>query len=82
MAHTAEDFTAEDFERIWAIIDSGRAIPFEDYWNVSAALKIASAVMRPGVIETVIHEMGADADYMTNEDIAAAIRAALMDVKP
>ncbi len=77
MAYTSEDFN----ETLKAWSDEGPgAMSDLELFRIPVALRIASAVMRPGMIETAIHE--ADMDEMTNEDIAAVLRAALTDVKP
>ncbi len=66
-------YTAEDFEYL---------IPFREGLEVddilTAALRIASAVMRPGVIEQAMFEF----KYNDPPALADAIRSALTDAKP
>ncbi len=72
-------YTAAEFEWVAAHIDSGRAIEFEDYGVVSAALRIASRVMADGLIEAAVTQRLNDESSPTDDDLSAAIRAALLE---
>jgi hypothetical protein len=73
-------YTAEVFDSVLASIkeadEAGEGIPPPA--AVIAALRIASAVMRPGVIEQAMFEF----KYNDPPALADAIRAALTDAKP
>ncbi len=71
-----EEFTAADFDR-WAKWFEESWVENDHQRATIAALRIASAVMRPGVIEAVLGDLDA-----TTEGEAAAIRSALTDAKP
>ncbi len=69
--------TSADYDRVFASVYSGRAIEFEDYGVVSAALRIASRVMTEGVIGAALFADwdGEEPDRSAEE---AAVRAALL----
>ena len=69
-------YTAEEFETVLKRWDGDDVRRIDDP-VIEAALRIASAVMRPGVIEAVLGDLDA-----TTEGEAAAIRSALTDAKP
>ncbi len=77
-------YTAEEFERTAAVLrdfaDGENDLPLDSdrVGRLLAALRIASAVMRPGVIEQAMFEF----KYNDPPALADAIRAALTDVKP
>ncbi len=74
MAYTAEEF--EQILRAWTFEPTG---VYEDEVIV-AALRIASAVMRPGFMERIEDELSEHGKV--GYTVAPAIRAALTDVKP
>ncbi len=77
MAYTAEEF--DQMRRYYNPHD----VCASDREIIEAALRIASAVMRPGVIETAMSSYwDIPVTEMAVDDEAAAIRAALTDAKP
>ncbi len=76
MAYTAEEFDRCRNEAAFTTWNDGEEM------IIRAALLIASAVIRPGVIEATIRELHPVMHSSDPPKLAEAIRAALTDAKP
>ncbi len=73
-------YTLWDFDMVRASLmeadEAGEGVPADA--RVFAALRIAANVMRPGVIEAAVTQRLDDESSPTDDDLSAAIRAALL----